>query len=512
MPFPWEVKSYEDLKNDEWLLKTEQKLKKLIDEIEELKDKNSKNDKIDWILETDKNSEQKELNKGLKNALISADNSVLEALINELSKFVDKEWVNELLVVLKGILWEKLWKSWYSWDNPSVDVGETSKASDNLKKNNLLKFYRDSKIDRRTSHRKKWRSLSSLISKKDFKKRDEGDANKLLDKYTISWSERNVSQFNAYIDRAKDRLQNHATLSKQDFISYFWWSSTILMFQDAFKKEKYWQWNVWNCYFVAALRSIIQSPLYEHFIRTSVSYNKEKKEFSIRIPLWNTKAKEYIISEDLLKPQKNRFYVEGKIIPPQTKPLQQVRRNRKKRKYEAVFDDKWNPVFFNKNREYLKPINAPKWIQALETAFLAATSADENWKVDRLKMEWWIWSEALGTLLWENNTDSQLFTIKGHQKETEKLFDNFHPLTHYTVLWSIPSSRGHNKFYKVKWSNVRLAHSHAYSVIWTDPVKKTVTLVNPWEFTKPFTLTYQQTIENFYTVMGSKVDYRNWFT
>ena len=646
MTISQEIKNYDDLKNNKWLLNLEDNLKNLITEIEELKDNNWNNDKIEWVLEKNsKNPTQKELNKWLKNVLLSTDNSVLQVLIDELTKFADKEWVNDLLIALKNIQNEKIVqneqgntddlnknvakKEWamedwdfeamkkFLWSNMFIEKDENGKISYNKNKTKdyltslknierkdfkvkywtpewrawisavqIILNYEDwnkIKVDwkfgletkgrvklfqekyNKTNNLKKWDKnylnedwlpgsntlskiletlfnisdkpdtpdkpdkpdtpdkpdnqllknkniFNSIFSKKEFKIRENSDANALLDKYIISWNGQSIKEFNAYLNRAKERLINHATLSKKNFIKYFWWSNAILKFQEMYNNENYWQRNVWNCYFVAALRSLFQSPLYEHFIRTSVSYNKEKQEFSIRIPLWNTKAKEYIISENLLKPQKNRFYVEWKVIPPQIKPLQEVRWNRKKGKYEAVFDNKWNPILFKKNRKYLKPINAPKWIQALETAFLAATSMDENWKVDRLKMEWGIWSEALRTLLWENNTDKDLFSIRGHQKETERLFDNFHPLTHYTVLWSIPNKKWDSTFYKVSWTNIKLAHSHAYSVIWTDPIKKTVTIVNPWEFTKPFTLTYQQTINNFHTVMGCKTDYKNWFT
>ena len=352
-----------------------------------------------------------------------------------------------------------------------------------------------------------------LSSKKDFKQRFKWDANSQLDKYRVTWNSENVKQFNAYIDRAKERLEKHATLSKSDFIAHFWWN-WVMMLLDKIERDQwrewYWQKNVWNCYFVAALRCLYQSPLYEHFIRTSVSYDKDKKEFTISIPLWNTKAKKYKIWENLLKPQKNRFYKPWEIVPPQKIPLQEVKwvKDKNGGHYEPVFKN-WKPV---KAREYLKPIRAPKWIQALEAAFLANTSMDKNWKVDRLRMEWGIWSEALRTMLWENNTDQNLFLINREKEKTKKLFNNFHPLTDYVILWTKPHKEGDRKMYKVNWTNIELAHGHAYSVIWTNPDKKTVTLVNPRKLNEPFELTYQETIDNFCTVMGCKADYRNGFT
>ena len=50
MTISQEIKNYDDLKNNKWLLNLEDNLKNLITEIEELKDNNWNNDKIEWVL------------------------------------------------------------------------------------------------------------------------------------------------------------------------------------------------------------------------------------------------------------------------------------------------------------------------------------------------------------------------------------------------------------------------------------------------------------------------------
>lgn len=360
--------------------------------------------------------------------------------------------------------------------------------------------------------------LKPQVSEKDFKERFDHDPNEQLDKYRVVWNAASVKLFNEYIDRAKSYLENYRTLSKKDFDRFFWWDWLILAAQEYLSKInsgesewKFWQKNVWNCYLLAAIRSIIQSPLYEHFICTSVSYNESKKQFTIKIPLWNRHAKSYVIGENVFRPQKNRFYNPTRAIPPQVVPLQEVRWNSKTWKYEQQYDRNRKPKLFKKNKEYLYPIKAPKWLQALEVAFLTATSLDENGRIDRLRMEWWHANDALETILWTNNTNKGYLSVKQKKLEVEKFFDKFHPLTSYATISSIPSVEWDSVMYRVRWTNISLAHSHAYSIIDTDPVKKTVTLVNPWTITEHFTLSYDQVLENFHALKYCKADIVNWF-
>lgn len=429
-------------------------------------------------------------------------------------------------------LWEKTFYCWYYIEmDESFEQSESSffdyikKAFEYLKqlilgnktkKTNQPENEVTDPILAKLSSLRKINGLDSQVLLSNLKNRFDKDPNAELDKYRVTWSQENVKLFNDYIDRAKKYLDEHRTLSRQDFRRFFWWNWMVLAAQELMSNcsmegnWKFWQKNVWNCYLLAAIRSIIQSPLYEHFICTSVSYDKDKDQFTVKIPLWNLNAKSYVISKDLLEPQKNVFYEPGKKISPQIVPLQEVRRNTKTKKYEEQYDKNWNPKLFRKSREYLYPVNAPKWIQALEVAYLLATT-DKNWKIDRLKMEGGHWNDALEKLLWTNNTDKSTILINRNRVATKKFFDTFHPLTSYATISTTQWKNGDDIRYKVRWTEIQLFHRHAYTIIDTDPIKKTVTLVNPSAITEGFELTYEQVMENFFGLRICKADLINWF-
>ena len=115
-----EVKDYKDLNSEEVQASLDDKVKKLINEVNELNDVDDSNDQLEWVMDkTTELSEEKssehiagvQLNKELKNALLSEDSSVVEVLINELKKFQDKEWVSDLIKNLTEVLYEKSWKA-----------------------------------------------------------------------------------------------------------------------------------------------------------------------------------------------------------------------------------------------------------------------------------------------------------------------------------------------------------------------------------------------------------------
>lgn len=394
----------------------------------------------------------------------------------------------------------------------------SSKPSDNLRQVENLRNWLDPILQKLASMRKNG-EIKLNTSRSDFRKRFKVDPNAQLDRFRITWTQEGVKLFNDYIDRAKNYLEKHRTLSREDFSRFFWWSWSVLAVRERFFNGlswitgKYWQKNVWNCYLVASLRSLVQSPLYEHFVCTSVSYDKEKKQFTVKIPLWCTRAKSYVITEKMLKPQKNRFYNPNKATPPQTVPLQQVKWDFQKKEFVPLTNKNGTPILFRRNRSVLYPINAPKWLQALEAAYLLAARMGNDWVFDRLKLESGLWSDALETLLWMNNTDK--WNILYFEKDDHKIrniFNQFHPLTHYVILGSKRLKDGDRFSYKVQWTNIKLYRNHAYTIIDTDPDKKTVTLVEPSEFTKPITLTYDQAVNNFHNLKYCKADYRNGFT
>lgn len=151
-----EVKNFNDLESKQ--NKLDDKLQNLIKEISELSDRYTTNDSIDGdvMVENKENPVKKELNKELKNALLSADASVLQVLIKELSKFRNRGWelwvsINNLIREINGVQSEKLNNQEKEFVKKSFDQFFDKAKLNNLKKltikqkdlDNLIKYVSD---------------------------------------------------------------------------------------------------------------------------------------------------------------------------------------------------------------------------------------------------------------------------------------------------------------------------------------------------------------------------------
>ena len=146
-----------------------------------------------------------------------------------------------------------------------------------------------------------------------------------------------------------DNLKGKYKLSHEDFVEYF-------------EGERFYQRNIGNCWLLAAIDSLVSFWDYEKLVRSSVS--KDKKGFTIRLPLWskkdNKKSKEYFVSFSELKKSQSGIY--------------------------------WNNLI---------PVDWKSWIKALVRAFLRHTSNDGNngSDIDFLNLKGGRWVSAFNSLV-----------------------------------------------------------------------------------------------------------------
>lgn len=320
----------------------------------------------------------------------------------------------------------------------------------------------------------------------------------------------------AYQSRKQEYLKKYSCLSPELFTKYF--SKDALEYKD-------WQWNIGNCYFVGALRALMESPNYETLIRTSVKIDLTSNgPVDVKLPLWDKNSVEYKIYPQDLAPQKNRFYESWKIIAPQEVPLQSVKWNKKENKYVAEYQKglDWQriPKIMPKNREYLYPLKWPVWLQIIEAAYIKMKDLDNNDQgtggFDRLKMEWWFGDMAIIDLIWENQwkketvwtTWSKSLFEQNLKSDLYDYFDGFNQYKDYGTLASrLKSWKNDTDFYEFPWVKEKIAYKHAYTIVDTDPINKTVSLVNPRKLDQPFKLTYEQASSAFSSVLWIWVDF-----
>ena len=238
-----EVKKFEDLNSDEVQNSLDVKIKELVNQINELKDWDAGNDSLDWVM--DKTSEMTTsnvLNKELKNALISADSSVIKVLINELKKFKDKEWVFDLINSLTDVQYEKSVKDM----NDSYDQAVNSMDS---------KFYsKPTEIEQPTEEP----FGSDVSDKNDVDKNLYDDFNAVID-----WGD--YSKLDNFSKKQIDDLVNYLSKpnNEEKFYNLYWKISDKT-------SDLYTSWNVY---------------IMSKFEKIALDKNEEKK-----VLLWEFEA------------------------------------------------------------------------------------------------------------------------------------------------------------------------------------------------------------------------------
>jgi len=276
-----------------------------------------------------------------------------------------------------------------------------------------------------------------------------------------------------YEERRNEYLKNNSSLEERYFLEYF--------DKNKIKDIPYaWQaWGVANCFFVAALISIMESENYEALIRTSVSWFQIEdgysfKKATVRLPLWNkNNTKEITIDWDDIKKDAN-----------------------------GISSIKW-----------------PLWMKILEAAYLQLMweKTSDRAKFDRARA--WNnidsrsrnWTITLEKLLWTSQTDQKYFSIPNNKSYLEDYLNNFSPAKDYGILGSKSMEWKNDQNTYETASKKELKYSHMYTIISSDSANKTVKIVDPRQISKPFELTYDEVFNNFGEVTSATVDYKNGF-
>lgn len=246
------------------------------------------------------------------------------------------------------------------------------------------------------------------------------------------------------------------------------------------------QGNTGDCYAVSAIHALSRSPHFEMICRSSMKRLADGS-WRVRMPLMSKDAEVITITPEEISPQKNKEFL--------------------KRKEGKGFD----------LRHELRPLKGKEGFQVLEAAFIKQKFG----VVDRLAAEGGWGADVLLALGGDNFIDSRVGDVARYSKEDEvwiyKGLDHAHAdglayvdhfLNHFDPEFYIATtSTRHNLrksnnlnsalfqmtgLYKGKGTLKTFVPGHEYSVAGVDRERKIVTVVNPWDTTKPIELTFDQ--------------------
>ena len=226
------------------------------------------------------------------------------------------------------------------------------------------------------------------------------------------------------LDSIESDSKESEYLKKYQKISYLEYS---LMFPSL---EEFWQGRLGDCYLISTIQSLARTRYFNTLMMTSIHVSKDW-EYSITLPLWEPWWKRYNISREELK------------------------------------------------------ISAVKWgtgFKLLEVAFakhlLHKDPGKKLKEEDIKKIEWWIPSEALQTLLWPKSITVAKYRAKQRGKSLLSLSEK-NKLSMMKILEDFSQRKG-NKYISLgslPWGNDTkkykigahtFYHRHAYSVTWVE--------------------------------------------
>ncbi len=291
------------------------------------------------------------------------------------------------------------------------------------------------------------------------------DKDELYSLQQIEWWKVELQDVSAEFQRRKlELLKSQEQLPREDFLKLF--------------DGDFWQKNVWNCYFVAAMHSLRQSPDFEVIMRTSI--RKVSWWYEVQIPMLSTwKGKSVFIPEWSLEAQQNPNY---------------GRKN------------KWWGI---DNRTHLDPIDGPLWYKVLEMAYII----EKFWGPDRLKAEWGFGSEVLLRMTGDNFVQTKIWSFwiwkslyeQGWQSSFLDFAKKYDPKRNIATANSIHWEGWHDNSYII--DGIKISHSHAYSIMNINRFTQEITLRNPWVWEKPIVMNYEQFLRAFSEIDGVQINY-----
>ena len=261
--------------------------------------------------------------------------------------------------------------------------------------------------------------------------------------------------------RWRERKENvNYTLSQADFQKYFEW-------------ENFQQRNIWDCWLLSAIDSLVSFWDYEKLIRTSV--RKVDKGFYVWLPLWSPMPTQYFVSFDEINT---------------------------------------NQINISWNKSIL--VTWKDWIKALALAY----GKRSTWKTqdfDHQNLRWWSGNQVFKEMVyWIHTYYCSRTSIWSEQKDPNWTFDmefvfklegvleNFDAKTDMLTLWVSQLQEADLDRLNLPWE--------AYSSLWhysemnheisVEKVKKNsdwvliVTVSNPWDWSKSYDITFNSLIKS----------------
>lgn len=258
------------------------------------------------------------------------------------------------------------------------------------------------------------------------------------------------------------------------------------------------QGNVGDCYAVAALHALSESPNFEMLVRSSCRRFPDGT-WKVRIPLLDERGATISISPEEISSQRNTGFL------------------------------KWDDVEGLDRRKVLRPLQGSEGMRVLEAAYIKAKFGSVN----RLAAEGGHGNEVLTHLLGKKQVIDTSFQMVSSDSRGQKFqgkaegdmippidrfLREFDPETSLVTVSSraftpgrwdrIRQSFGFPRiYYRGRGIEKRFVRNHAYSLLKVDQKKREVILANPWDTAEPIELSFDQLRDNFERVSAVRLDY-----
>lgn len=284
--------------------------------------------------------------------------------------------------------------------------------------------------------------------------------------------------------------RNKFVLSKKGYEQYFT--------DKHLERKGFRQGNVGDCYAVAALHALSESPNFEMLVRSSCRRLPDGT-WKVRIPLLDERGAMISISPEEISSQRNTGFL------------------------------KWDDVEGLDRRKVLHPLQGSEGMRVLEAAYIKAKFGSVN----RLAAEGGYGNEVLTHLLGKkqvidtsfkmvpSDSISQQFQGKAGGDTIPSIDRFLREFDFETSLVTVNScaftpgrwdkirqSFGFPRiYYRGRGIEKRFVRNHAYSLLKVDQKKREVILTNPWDTAEPIELSFDQLRENFRSVSAVRLNH-----
>lgn len=284
--------------------------------------------------------------------------------------------------------------------------------------------------------------------------------------------------------------RNKFVLSKKDYEQYFT--------DKHLERKGFRQGNVGDCYAVAALHVLSESPNFEMLVRSSCRRLPDGT-WKVRIPLLDERGATTSISPEEISSQCNTGFL------------------------------RWNSKKGLDRRRVLHPLQGSEGMRVLETAYIKAKFGSVN----RLAAEGGYGNGVLTHLLGKKQVIDTSFQIpsdsRGQQFQEKAGGDTIPSIDRFLREFDLETSLvtvnsrafTPERWYKIRRSfgfptrmyyqgrgtEKRFVINHAYSLLKVDQKKRKVILTNPWDTAEPIELSFDQLRENFRSVSAVRLNH-----